>query len=219
MSGSRNTAWIAGTGVLALLALVATYFLLVTPKRAEAADVRAQTAGVVASNAQIAQQTELLKSQFATLDEQRARLAEIKASLPDEAEVPALLRQLEGYATSAGVTLVAVTPSPASLYTTTSGAGTDTAGIVQVPLVVQVAGSFPASELFVKNVQADMTRFFGVEQVTVTQGADTADGDDVTTTITGRVFVLDPDVAAAVAAVPTDTQATADDAATTESVS
>ncbi|WP_432498596.1 type 4a pilus biogenesis protein PilO [Kineococcus auxinigenes] len=209
MNGSKNTVWAAGTGGIALVMLAATYFGLVAPQREAAAEVREQTAGVVQSNLAIEQKTELLAAQFATLDEQKARLAEVRATLPGEAQVPTLLRQLEGYAASAGVTLTAVTPSAASAYATDTAATTDTSGLVQIPLAVTATGGFGQSELFVKNLQADMARFFLVEDVSVTAGGQSASSGDVTTTLTGRIFVLGDATTSTATAEPVTTGSTA----------
>lgn len=222
MNASKNTGWIAGTGVVALLMLVATYFVLVAPQRQQAAEVRDQAAAVAQSNRTLEQETAQLKAQFATLDAQRERLAQVRATLPSAADTPALLRQLSSYAASSGVTLTGVTPSAASVYVP-GGATADTSGLVQIPLVVTTTGSFAQSELFVKNVQADMTRFFLVENVAVTSGGAGSQSGGVTTTLTGRIFVLGDVSTVATTATGTTTAtttgATPADTSTTVSVS
>ena len=193
MTRSGNTVWIAGTGVLAVLTLVATYFLLLAPKRAEAADIATQTAQVALQNEAIAQKTQLLQSQFATLDQSRAELAAIRATLPAEADVQALLRQVEGYAIADGLVLTSVeTGTPALHGADASGTAPVTAEgttVVDVPLTVSVEGSFAATELFVKQVQADMGRFLLLKTVDLTAGT-TAGDEGVTTKLTGTVFVV-----------------------------
>ena len=193
MKSSQNTLWVAGAGVLAALLVVASYFLLIAPKRAEAADLADQRAGVEQSNAQLEAQTAQLKAEFATLDEKRAQLAQLQSTLPSDADVAVLLRQLQSYAGTAGVTIAQVTPGTAEEFnpeaTASGAAAAASSGIVDIPLTVAVSGTFPQTELFVKNVQADMTRFFlvtGVEVAPDTTGVVGA----VTTKVTGKVFVL-----------------------------
>ncbi|GAB3598978.1 hypothetical protein GCM10027586_01420 [Kineococcus gypseus] len=194
MTSSKNTLWIAGTGVLAVLVLLATWFLLISPKRAEAVDIATQEAGVRQSNARLAAQTELLRSQFATLGDRQAELAAARAALPDATQVPALIRQFSTYAKSSGVVLSALEPGSIAPYAAQGPAdaaaaatGAVAGGLLTQPLTVTVDGSFAGTELFVKNLQADMQRFLLVDSVAVRTG--TTEGS-VTTSITGRVFVL-----------------------------
>ncbi|MEZ0163694.1 type 4a pilus biogenesis protein PilO [Kineococcus sp. LSe6-4] len=191
MTRSKDTAWIAGAGVLALLVLAATYFLLIAPKRTEAADIADQTAAVAQSNAAIEQKTAQLKSQFTTLGDKEAEVAAIRATMPADAQVPALLRQLQSYADSAGLTLTNVAPGTPSAFGAKDGAVPGTGGttVVDVPLTVTTSGSFTQTELFLKNVQADMGRYFLVDNVSL-QAGDAQTAGTVTGTITGDVFVL-----------------------------
>ncbi|GAA4967448.1 type 4a pilus biogenesis protein PilO [Kineococcus glutinatus] len=192
MNVTRNQAWIAGTGVLAVLVLAATYLLLVAPQRAEAADLATERAAVAASNAALESRTAELKAQFATLDVRRAELAAIRETLPAEADVPALLRQLETTASDTGVTLTGITPSAIEAYT---GAPADVSGasIYDVPLTLTTTGTFAETELFVKALQADVRRFFLIENLSLSADEATAtDGSTaaVSTTLTGKIFVL-----------------------------
>lgn len=212
MTRTKDTAWIAGAGVLALLVLAASYFLLIGPKRAEAADLATQKVSVEQNNAAIVQQTALLKAQFATLGQQKAELAAIRSTLPASADVPALLRQLSDYAASSGVTVTAVTPGTAAAFNGAGAAGTADAssGIVSIPLVVTAQGSFAQTELFVKSLQADMQRYFSVSDVVVARGEDQASttGNTLTSTVTGQIFVI-KDTASPAAASTTATQTAA----------
>ncbi|PRY17913.1 hypothetical protein [Kineococcus rhizosphaerae] len=221
MTSSKNTAWIAGTGVLAVLILVASYFLLLAPKRAEASDTVTQAAGVEQNNVTLAAETERLKAQFATLGEQRAQLAAIQSELPDSSQVPTLIRQFTAFAGATGLTVTEIAPGSLTPYVapgtsadaaagTTMGTGS---GISALPVSVTVSGSFAATELFVKNLQADMHRYMLVDSVDLTR----EDGA-LSTTVSGRIFVL---AAAATAATGTSAGTTpaADSTTTTETTS
>ncbi|MEZ0492957.1 hypothetical protein AB2L28_12010 [Kineococcus sp. TBRC 1896] len=210
MSISKSKTWAAGAAVLSLLVLVATWFLVIGPKRAEAADLATDTSAAQAQNEQIAQQTELLKAQFATLPQERAALAEIRSQFPSAADVPALLRTLESFAGATGVTITAIQPGAIAPYSPT-GADASTAvapaatpgGLSAIPLTLTVSGTFAQTELFVKQAQADMKRYFLLDTVALSTdqnaGASGATSS-VTSTIGGKVFVL-PDTAASAAPV------------------
>ncbi|PPK96003.1 type IV pilus assembly protein PilO [Kineococcus xinjiangensis] len=225
MTNSKPRMWVAGTGVLAVLVLVATWFLLVSPKRAEAAALAEQRAVLQSTNDTFANRTATLKAQFETLDGQRAKLALIRETLPAETEVPALLRQLEGYSKSTGVVLLSITPgapvaeaapaAPGAAPAAAPGAAPapapaagSTAAVYSLPLTVTTAGSFAETELYLKNLQADMKRFFLVENLALSfdEQADTtatgASAPGISATITGRIYVLRTDTGAKPATAP-----------------
>ena len=197
MKSSQNTLWVAGAGVLAVLLVVFTYLFVIAPQRTEAADLATQRVSVQDNNAAIQQKTAQLASEFETLPQKRVELAQIEATLPAQAEVPALLRSLEAYSTSAGVTVTQIAPGEPTPF------GGDTAtksavptGIVQIPLTLTVSGSFPQVELYLKNLQVDLPRHLLVQGVTVaTETTGTASG--VTATITGSIFVIQDESTAA----------------------
>ncbi|WP_432540385.1 type 4a pilus biogenesis protein PilO [Kineococcus sp. SYSU DK002] len=192
MTRSPNTVWIGGAGVLAVLVLIASYFLVIAPQRAEAADLATQAAQVAQQNEQIALKTEQLEADFATLDERKAELAAITATLPAEAEVPQLLRQFTASAASAGVTLTSVTPGTPALHGGAEATADTTASgptVVDIPVTIGIQGSFAATELFVKQIQTDLDRFLLLDDVTLSTGATTA-GTGLTTQIEGVIYVV-----------------------------
>ena len=104
--------WVALT-VLACLGIAAAgWFLLVSPKKAEAADLQAQTASQESTNAGLRTQFEVLKAQAKDLPKKQADLARVAAKIPDNPALPSLIRALTAAAASAGVELVSVTPGP-----------------------------------------------------------------------------------------------------------
>lgn len=193
MSMSKTRLWVIGTAVLSVLLVVAAYFLLIGPKRAEAAEFRQQTEDTQASNAQLESRIEQLKAQFAELPQRQAELAAIKQAMPEEAALPTLVRDLDSMASGAGVTLmtlapgepVAVTPPAAAAPApaATEEASADAEGstpapaataapaaadlLVSVPVSVTIVGDFYESELFLKALQAEMPRAFLVQSLTV----------------------------------------------------
>ena len=103
--------WIAFTvlGVIAVLA--AGWFLLVSPKRADADTLSQQAAKQVAANSTLQTQLAVLKSQAKNLPQQQAKLAAASAKIPDNPAEPALIRALDAAATAAGVELVSISPA------------------------------------------------------------------------------------------------------------
>lgn len=224
MSLTRTRAWVAGTAVVCLLLLVASYLLLIAPKREEATALDEQTASTAQTNAQLQSKLTELQAQFADLPQTQAQLAAIQQAIPQDAALPTLVRDLDSTATASGVTLMSLTPGsgvlvptatavvepvatdpaadPAAADTTTTTAAAPPASsdvLVAVPVSLDIVGDFFATELFLKNVQTELSRAFLVTDLTLT--AETTAGEagggrpatkpgDVSVTITGSVFVL-----------------------------
>lgn len=186
----RTALWIGGAGALALLAIIASYFLFIGPQRAQASDLATERVAAQEKNAHIVAETDRLKTQFATLGERKAELAALLAKFPAEADVPALMTQLSAYSSASGVTITELTTGTPALHAGTSGAEQASGlTIVDVPVTLTIAGSFSGTELFLKNVQADMQRYFTVTSVTATTGSEIA-GGSVSTQVEGVVYVV-----------------------------
>jgi type IV pilus assembly protein PilO len=102
--------WVALTVVAVLAIGAGAWFLLVSPKRSEAADLRTQAAGVDAESSQLRTQLQVLKALAKDLPKAQADLAKVAAKIPDNPALPALIRALTKAADEAGVELVALSP-------------------------------------------------------------------------------------------------------------
>lgn len=197
-----------------VVVLAAGWFLLVSPKRGEAADLRVQAESQVSANAQLANQLQVLKAQAKNLPRQQATLARVAAKIPDNPALPSMIRALTTAATSAGVELVTVTPgqptsvtvAPASAAAPAAGAASAAANsssagtLAQIPLTLNVVGGYFQVEQFVANLE-NLPRSMRLSSLALAPGsnpvksavagstANVADGKSLTTTITGQVFV------------------------------
>jgi Tfp pilus assembly protein PilO len=104
--------WVALTVVGCLAIMAGGWFLLVSPKRTEAADVRAQAVAQESTNDGLRNELEVLKAQAKDLPKKQAELARVAAKIPDNPGLPSLIRALTAASTSAGVAFVSVTPGP-----------------------------------------------------------------------------------------------------------
>lgn len=191
MASSKTRLWVLGTAVLSVLIVVAAYFLLIGPKRAEAADLQQQTAETASSNAQLESRIEQLKAQFAELPQRQAELAVIKQAMPEDAALPTLVRELDTRSAASGVTLMSLTPgapvavtppaAPAPAAPAAETSGDDATGttpapaatpaptdlLVSIPVSMVVVGDFYEAELFLKDLQTQMPRAFLVTTLNV----------------------------------------------------
>jgi type IV pilus assembly protein PilO len=183
--------WVALTVVGVIAVLAAGWFLLVSPKRSEAADVRVKVAAEQSKDSQLQTQLAMLKTLAKNLPQQQAKLAAVAAKIPDNPALPALIRGLSAAADSAGVELTSLAPgtpapvapaTPAASAPTVPGkpaapaagsaaaAGTAVAGTLQaIPLTVNVVGSYFQVEQFFDQVES-LTRAFKVTGFTLGQG-------------------------------------------------
>ena len=213
---TKSRQWSVGTAVVAVILLVASWFVLIAPQRSEAASLREQTSQQESFNEQVKLKTQQLKAQFASLPARQAQLAEIKQQMPENPALPSLVRDLSKYADQAGVVLVSVAPTaPVPLVTTATATTTQTAAtaagtapIQQIQTTLVVTGPYAELTLYLQKVQSKMRRAILVDNIALVKatGQDVADGD-LQMTVTGRVFVLDSKAAAqaaqaATAAVP-----------------
>lgn len=189
MSLSKPHAWIAGTVVVCLLLTLATYFLLIGPKSAQAAELRDETATTQQANEQLKLKVDELKAQFAELPQRQAELAAIRQALPESSQLQTLTRELEKRAESTGVTLmtlspgaavpllapvpVAPTPAPAiegeaaAPVATATAQPVATSTLVSIPVTLTVVGTFESSEAFVLAVQTELVRDFLITTLNV----------------------------------------------------
>ena len=134
---SKMKQWVALTVVGCLAVLAAGWFLLVSPKRSDAAAVRTDVVSQNSTNSSLQTQLAMLKAQAKTLPQQQATLARVAAKIPDNPALPALIRALSAAAGDAGVELVSLAPGQptavvaaaapaASLGTPSSTAGSTT---------------------------------------------------------------------------------------------
>jgi Tfp pilus assembly protein PilO len=246
---SMTRKWSLLTVVLIVGILAASWFVLVSPKRSDAADLRAQATEQLASNDALVQKLNELKAQSLDLPKQKAQLAVLGKQIPDNPALPTLIRDLTAAGKKVGVQVVSMKPgvpvavvatapvpvaAPATTTGSTGAATGDTsaaasgttpkavapvpASLYQVPLALNITGSYFEVEQFINKLEG-MQRTFLLTGFTLTPGAGaattatstttTATGttDGLTLSLTGQVF-LAPNVASSTtAAAPVAAQA------------
>lgn len=193
-----------------VVVLAAGWFLLVSPKRSQAADLRAQATAQLSANTRLETQLQVLKAQAKALPKQQASLAAVAAKIPDNPALPALIRALTTASTSAGVELVSVTPGVPALAAAAAPAGTAAAPgaapvaagagsagqLASIPLTLSIAGGYFQVQQFVANLES-LPRSMRVTALSLAPGANPVkpvktvvdDGRTLITTVTGQVFM------------------------------
>ena len=180
--------WVALTVVGVLAVLAAGWFLVVSPKRSAAADLRTQAATQQQGNMGLRAQLATLKAQAKDLPQKQAALAAVAAKVPDNPALPSLIRALSKAADDAGVELVSLAPSapvpatgaaaaaaapPTAAKTgttlTTAPAGSAAGTLQQIALTINVIGGYFQVEQFFDRLE-NLTRALKVGGFTMLPG-------------------------------------------------
>jgi len=230
MLTTRTARWSALTGLVCVVVLVATWFVLVSPRRSQAADLDDQRTSAEARNTTLEAEIAALQRQYAELPELREQLATIRRQMPPASDVAKLVRSLSDLAGDSGVELDSIVPGTATVLTPAAGT---TPALVSVPVTVTVSGRYVESALFLRYLQTRLGRVLLVTQVnaarneeaaststsagsaptatatstptataTATASATATLPDDFTLTISGEIFSLVDAPAPSVAAAP-----------------
>ena len=203
---TQTRKWASLTAVAVLASLALGWFLLISPKRGQAAELRGQAEEQTQANSQLQTRVAQLKVQSKDLPRQQARLEDINARMPASPNLPALTRSLLDAATQAGVDLTTLTPqAPAFVETKPTAAVAPTAGakasgpqlkVAQIPLSVVVEGDYYEVEQFLSKIEK-FKRSMLVTNLDLTPqssddtsaGGSSASRGAVTATIAGRVYM------------------------------
>ena len=175
MLANRTSRWSIAAALLCLALLAASWFLLISPRRADASTVRAQVVQSDAEANHLKVKIAELKAQFADLPKQKVELKAIKAQLPPKANVPDLVRDLRTLAAQAGVSLDSLTPSSPVLLTAAGApppAAATAGSVLSMPLAITVTGDYFEASLFVKNLQTKLNRSMLITGIGVAPAAE-----------------------------------------------
>ncbi|WP_421733816.1 hypothetical protein [Cellulomonas sp.] len=239
MAGGKAGPWVAGTIVGALALLLAAWFLGISPTLTAAEETKAQAEAQVDQNELLTIKIAGLKKQFVNLDQYKAERAAIQLQIPTTMQLADYQRQLATIAGAHQVTLVnlsvssslpvvpegAVVAAPVVPADGTTDPAVDAApvaaaptgpapipGLSQIPVSLQVVGTYANVLAFLQDAQTGTTRILFVSGLDgVSQGqADEGNGlpatapGDLSLTITASLYVLQPDPAIVVSAAPGD---------------
>jgi type IV pilus assembly protein PilO len=184
MNKMRQWSILAGVGVLTVF--VAGWFLLVSPQRTHAADLRTQATTQQQANSSLQAQVSQLQQQKNGLPAQQRLLDQIAAKVPNSPALPVLIRQLTSAARGAGVELVSLAPSTPAPVTATGttpvtpgAAAAGPAPLAQIPLTIQVQGSYFNIESFFREVE-HLSRAMMVTEFTLNPVDNAGGGSAVT---------------------------------------
>jgi type IV pilus assembly protein PilO len=193
--------WVAGAVALALVVGAGAWFLLIAPKRSEAADLQAQAAAQADENASLQTQVNVLREQKKDLPKQQAKLAALRTDIPQTDAMPALIREVNAAADKAGVDVLSLAPTDAVTVLSAEGAvdpgdGTLTpGGLAAIDSQLVVEGGYFEIMKFVGDLET-LDRYLLVTSLAIAEDEGAADASateesqGLIATIGARVFLL-----------------------------
>ncbi|TFD35501.1 hypothetical protein E3T34_02865 [Cryobacterium sp. TMT1-62] len=112
----KNRLWVLGAILVMGITVVIGWSLGISPKLNEVSATKAERASVEEQNAGFELQLSVLKEQFESIGDLKEDLAQLRRAVPQGADIPVLVGQLDEIAALNGVTLTAITVSDAQPY-------------------------------------------------------------------------------------------------------
>jgi len=143
-------------GVLAALVVVALgWTMLIAPLRDQTGAVQEEAAAQIAANATAQDTVARLEKQAARLPAAKAQLEGLRSTIPADEEIPTLVRQINGAAVTAGVTLDVITPASAvPVAVPAAGGALPVGGLQEVPLAISVTGTYVQTQAFLAALES-----------------------------------------------------------------
>ena len=187
--------------LVSVLILVAGWFLLIAPQRAEVSTLEAQAQSQ--DNANSASETELavLKQQNKDLPEKQAELAALQTKIPESPDLPTYIREMQDIGRQAGVEFTSLAPATP---VTVGGVAGPTGGLVPEQLAalnvdMVVTGDYFQITKFMNDLET-AKRYTLVSGYDITteesDGAAASDSSSsstvLTATINARIYLVPP---------------------------
>ena len=201
--------WTLGAALLAVAILVAGWFLLISPQRAEVADLETQTAAQENTNSSLETELAVLKEENKDLPEKQAELAELRTAIPEAPDLPSYIREMQDLGRQSGVTFTALTPTtPVELGGGGSEGALTPGQLAAINVDMLITGSYFEITKFMNELETS-PRYTLVSGYTI--GEEEGEGSsgknlELTSTVNARIYL-----------VPAPAAVTDIDSATTES--
>lgn len=144
MTGSKSGPWIAGTVIVSLLLIVASWFLAISPVMATTATANESALAQRDQNALLQTKIATLKEQSLKLDEYRATLAGLQLHIPTTSALAEYQRQLAALAAQHSVTIASVNVAPPTQVISATPPAAATTEVVDPAAAPPADGSVPA---------------------------------------------------------------------------
>ena len=210
MEKMRQWTILTALGVVGVLA--AGWFVLVSPQRSHVSDLKAKALTEQQATSQVQAQVAQLKQQQQGEPAQQRKLMKIASQIPDNPQLPTLIRELAAAAHKSGVSLDAMAPAQPTMLaaaapTTTGTAATGTAAaapLASIPVTISVTGSYFNIESFMRSLE-HLDRALLAKGLTVAPATGNSDAKSAPNALSGQIqaVVFESPVVAPAAATAT----------------
>jgi len=194
--------WVVLAVAASIVIVAAGWFLAVSPKRAQAEELRVQAAEQLSANSALETQLQVLRAQAQELPKEQAKLAAVAAKIPSDPALPSLVRALLAASESSGAELVSVSPSPPQLVVAAApvappapaagqsapapaDAAAPTAAVpagpvgqlANIPLAITIAGDYFELQQFVAALE-ELPRALRISELAITPGTSPTEPKD-----------------------------------------
>ncbi|KQV26105.1 MULTISPECIES: type 4a pilus biogenesis protein PilO [unclassified Microcella] len=176
--------WVIGSAFVAVLILLAGWFLGIQPRLAEATAADSERAGVSEVNDQYEAVLVELRELSDNLPALQSDLDAIRVEIPQEPELPDLLGQLNELAVASGVALNEVSTEPPQLVPAALLEPVGVTDLVGIPVRISALGAPESLAQFLKAAQ------FGPRLMWVGRFSTGDDAESGRVTLEGIIFVL-----------------------------
>jgi len=147
--------WMILTALGVVGVMAAGWFLLVSPQRSHANELRGEASTVEQTTNGLRAQIAQLKQQQKGETAQQRELEKIAAQIPDNPQLPTLIRELSAAAKDAGVSLDSLAPGEPTMGTQTTGTtpAAATSPLAQIQVTISVTGTYFNVESFMRSLE------------------------------------------------------------------
>lgn len=208
MKDAGDRSLMLGAILVALIIVVAVWFLGVSPKLSSASAARAQATLQIAANDELQKTLDQRKADAELVPEKRVAIYEIRDILPPTEELAAVQRTLDNLANSSQVVIAAsqfstpvLIPGGISFATQAEAVGLTSeiegmqfTTLVGTPFSLEVTGTYSNMLQFIDELQTGNHRYLLVNGLTIVpSGSDETGGasDNVQYSLNGYFFTLD----------------------------
>jgi Tfp pilus assembly protein PilO len=195
-TGTRQTGklWAIGGAVVAVVVVVVSWSVFISPRTAEAADMQDQATAAEDRLTALQHKLVTLREDAADVNKFRAQLETNRLALPTTSAVPDLLRDLQSAATQTGVSVDGMSVGGA--------AATEVPSVSSLSITLTVVGAQPKLNAFLDKVQGQLPRAVLIDSANSTPSGPSGLNGGASLSLTMKVFVATAE-APAPAASPT----------------
>lgn len=181
--------------VVSLLVLVAVFFFLIRPRRAELAQVREQIEAEEQRTLSLQAELSRLQALQENAPQLRAELAELRQFAPRHHQIPNFIFQVQDAANRSGVSFLQITPELPK-------APPEGAALAEVRIALGAQGGYFAIQDFIRRLYA-LDRALRIDLLQMTGGEADVEGVTIAMSSTTRIFFDLPTAAVGGATDPT----------------